>query len=141
MRFWPFRRRRVALPSADSTAFTVAELAPQLPAVLAVAQAPAEGHPPPSARPPPPPPPPPAPPPLLIGTLGRMTRMRSPARDRNPLFGLAAAGPLAGLVVALPALWIGLRWSKVGAVPAGESVAFGDSLLLRFMTWLSFGTL
>jgi len=83
----------------------------------------------------------PAPPPLLFGTLGAIIRMRSPARDRNSLFDIAAAGPLAGLVVALPALWIGLRWSKVGAVPAGGSVAFGDSLLLRFMTWLSFGTL
>jgi len=83
----------------------------------------------------------PAPPPLLFGTLGAIIRMRSPARDRNSLFDIAAAGPLAGLVVALPALWIGLRWSKVGAVPAGGSVAFGDSLLLRFMTWLCFGTL
>jgi membrane-associated protease RseP (regulator of RpoE activity) len=83
----------------------------------------------------------PAPPPLLFGTLGAIIRMRSPARDRNSLFDIAAAGPLAGLVVALPALWIGLRWSKVAAVPAGGSVAFGDSLLLRFMTWLSFGTL
>ena len=44
-------------------------------------------------------------------------------------------------MVALPALWIGLGWSKVAAVPAGESVAFGDSLLLRLMTWLAFGPL
>jgi membrane-associated protease RseP (regulator of RpoE activity) len=83
----------------------------------------------------------PAPPPLLFGTLGAIIRMRSPARDRNSLFDIAAAGPLAGLVVALPALWIGLGWSKVAAVPAGESVAFGDSLLLRLMTWLAFGPL
>jgi membrane-associated protease RseP (regulator of RpoE activity) len=83
----------------------------------------------------------PAPPPLLFGTLGAIIRMRSPARDRNSLFDIAAAGPLAGLVVALPALWIGLGWSKVAAVPAGESVTFGDSLLMRFMTWLAFGPL
>ncbi len=83
----------------------------------------------------------PAPPPLLFGTLGAIIRMRSPARDRNSLFDIAAAGPLAGLVVALPALWIGLGWSKVAAVPAGGSVSFGDSLLLRFMTWLAFGPL
>jgi len=83
----------------------------------------------------------PAPPPLLFGTLGAIIRMRSPARDRNSLFDIAAAGPLAGLVVALPALWIGLGWSKVAAVPAGGSVSFGNSLLLRFMTWLAFGPL
>jgi len=83
----------------------------------------------------------PAPPPLLFGTLGAIIRMRSPARDRNSLFDIAAAGPLAGLVVALPALWIGLGWSKVAAVPSGGSVTFGDSLLMRFMTWLVFGPL
>src|SRR6266404_4135928 len=83
----------------------------------------------------------PAPPPFLFGTLGAIIRMRSPARDRNSLFDIAAAGPLAGLVVALPALWIGLGWSKVAALPEGGSVVFGDSLLLRFMTWLAFGPL
>ena len=83
----------------------------------------------------------PAPPPLLFGTLGAIIRMRSPARDKNSLFDIAAAGPLAGLVVALPALWIGLGWSKVAAVPSGGSVTFGDSLLMRFMTWLMFGPL
>jgi len=83
----------------------------------------------------------PAPPPFLFGTLGAIIRMRSPARDRNSLFDIAAAGPLAGLVVALPALWIGLGWSKVGAVPDGGAVVFGDSLLMRFMTWIVFGSL
>ena len=83
----------------------------------------------------------PAPPPFLFGTLGAIIRMRSPARDRNSLFDIAAAGPLAGLVVALPALWIGLGWSKVAELPAGGSVVFGDSLLMRFMTWLVFGHL
>jgi membrane-associated protease RseP (regulator of RpoE activity) len=82
----------------------------------------------------------PAPPPIfLFGTLGAVIRMRSPARDRNSLFDIAAAGPLAGLVVALPALWMGLSWSRVGAVPASGAMAFGDSLLMRLMTWLMFG--
>ena len=82
----------------------------------------------------------PAPPPLfLFGTLGAVIRMRSPARDRNSLFDIAAAGPLAGLAVALPALWLGLSWSRVGAIPDGGVMAFGDSLLMRFMTWLMFG--
>jgi membrane-associated protease RseP (regulator of RpoE activity) len=83
----------------------------------------------------------PAPPPFLFGTLGAIIRMRSPARDRNSLFDIAAAGPLAGLVVAVPALWLGLSWSKVGPVPSGGAVVFGDSLAMRFMTWLAFGPL
>ena len=82
----------------------------------------------------------PAPPPLfLFGTLGAVIRMRSPARDRNSLFDIAAAGPLAGLVIAVPALWLGLGWSRVAAVPEGGAMSFGDSLLMRFMTWLMFG--
>jgi membrane-associated protease RseP (regulator of RpoE activity) len=82
----------------------------------------------------------PAPPPIfLFGTLGAVIRMRSPARDRNSLFDIAAAGPLAGLLIALPALWLGLSWSQVGVVPESGAMSFGDSLLMRFMTWLMFG--
>jgi membrane-associated protease RseP (regulator of RpoE activity) len=81
----------------------------------------------------------PAPPPLLpFGTLGAVIVMRSPARDRNSLFDIAVAGPLAGLVVALPALWLGLSWSRVAPVPQ-DAMTFGDSLLLRMMTYLIFG--
>jgi membrane-associated protease RseP (regulator of RpoE activity) len=82
----------------------------------------------------------PAPPPLfLFGTLGAVIRMRSPARDRNSLFDIAVAGPLAGLIVAIPALWLGLRWSYVAVVPPGAGMTFGDSLVMRFMTFLVFG--
>jgi membrane-associated protease RseP (regulator of RpoE activity) len=81
----------------------------------------------------------PAPPPFIFGTLGAVIRMRSPARDRNSLFDIAVAGPLAGLVVALPALWVGLGWSRVAVVPEGGAVIFGDSLLMRLVTWLVVG--
>src|SRR5262245_34349216 len=55
----------------------------------------------------------PAPPPFLFGTLGAIIRMRSPAKNRNSLFDIAAAGPLAGLVIAVPAILLSLRWSTV----------------------------
>ena len=82
----------------------------------------------------------PAPPPLfMFGTLGAVIRMRSPARDRKSLLDIAAAGPIAGLLVALPALWLGLSWSRVAAIPEGNVLTFGDSLLMRLMTYLMFG--
>lgn len=82
----------------------------------------------------------PAPPPLfLFGTLGAIIRMRSPARDRNSLFDIAAAGPLAGLAVAVPALILGLAWSRVVPTPPGEHVVFGQSLLMRWLVMLRFG--
>jgi len=82
----------------------------------------------------------PAPPPFLFGTLGAVIRMRSPVRDRNSLFDIAAAGPLAGLAVAIPAMLIGLSWSSLA--PASPDVLhFGDSLLRRFLIHLRFGTI
>lgn len=85
----------------------------------------------------------PAPPPIfLFGTMGAVIRMRSPARDRNSLFDIAVAGPLAGLVVAVPALLLGLSWSKLGMLlPEHSGLTFGDSLLMRALTWLVFGSI
>jgi membrane-associated protease RseP (regulator of RpoE activity) len=80
----------------------------------------------------------PAPPPLPFGTLGAVIVMRSPARDRNSLFDIAVAGPLAGLIVAVPALLLGLSWSRVGPIPP-DATSFGDSLLMRLLTYLVFG--
>jgi len=80
----------------------------------------------------------PAPPPLPFGTLGAVIVMRSPARDRNSLFDIAVAGPLAGLVVAVPALLLGLSWSRLAPVTA-DAMSFGDSLLMRFLTYVVFG--
>lgn len=81
----------------------------------------------------------PAPPPFLFGTLGAIIRMRSPARDRNALLDIAAAGPLAGLLVAIPAVLLGLQWSTVLRVPPGEHLVFGDSILMRLLVRLKFG--
>lgn len=81
----------------------------------------------------------PVPPPFLFGTLGAVIRMGSPARDRNSLFDIAVAGPIAGLVVTLPALLVGLHWSTVAALPAGHYLRFGDSLLMRFLVYVQFG--
>ena len=84
----------------------------------------------------------PAPPPLfLFGTLGAIIRMRSPARDRNSLFDIAAAGPLAGLAVAVPAIVLGLGWSVVAPVPPGEFLRFGDPLLMRWLVYWKFGVI
>ncbi len=78
--------------------------------------------------------------PMLFGTFGAIIRMRSPARDRNALFDIAAAGPLAGLLVAIPALVLGLLWSRV--VPATGDASFGGfgySLFMRLFVYLRFG--
>jgi membrane-associated protease RseP (regulator of RpoE activity) len=82
----------------------------------------------------------PAPPPIfLFGTMGAIIRMRSPATNRNVLFDIAAAGPLAGLLIAVPAILLGLGWSSIVPAPAGGHLVFGDSLLLRGLMYLRWG--
>src|SRR2546425_1672405 len=77
--------------------------------------------------------------PIGFGTLGAIILMRSPARDRNSLFDIAAAGPLAGLVVAFPAIFLGLAWSSVVPMPPEGYSGFGDSLLTWGLSYLRFG--
>ncbi|HWR54050.1 MAG TPA: site-2 protease family protein [Bryobacteraceae bacterium] len=61
--------------------------------------------------------------PFALGTFGAFIQMRSPAENRKALFDVAVAGPLAGLVIAIPALYFGLKSSEV--VPADSSVLEG----------------
>lgn len=70
--------------------------------------------------------------PLGIGTFGAFIRLRTILTDRRQLLDVGAAGPIAGFLIALPALWLGLAWSyptdEVGA--AGMMVTMGNARLL-----------
>jgi len=50
--------------------------------------------------------------PTLIGTLGAFIRIKSPIRTRRALFDIGIGGPIAGFVVALPLLFVGLALSQ-----------------------------
>jgi len=47
----------------------------------------------------------------LIGTLGAVIKLRSLPRTRRALIDIGAAGPIAGFLVTLPILYLGLRLS------------------------------
>ena len=51
--------------------------------------------------------------PFALGTFGAFIQMRSPSERRHALFDVAIAGPLAGLAVAIPALVVGFRQSRI----------------------------
>jgi hypothetical protein len=77
--------------------------------------------------------------PTLIGTLGAFIRIRGPIYSRRALFDIGVAGPLAGFVFLLPALSIGLAYSKIIAgVPQEGSILFGVPPLLWVLEKLIF---
>ncbi len=80
-------------------------------------------------------------PPFLVGTFGAFIRMYGMPRTRRALFDVGAAGPWGGMIVALPAVAIGLAWSEVEplAPPEGVSLALGNSILFDLLTRLVLG--
>jgi Zn-dependent protease len=69
----------------------------------------------------------PLPPGLGLGTLGAIIGMRKVATDRKQLIDVGAAGPLAGLAVAIPILIYGLMHSQV--LPLANGMQEGNSIL------------
>ena len=79
--------------------------------------------------------------PSLIGTLGAVIRMSPAIPNRRALFDIAAAGPIAGLVVAFPVSVIGVFLSQpVQAQPGQATIMLGDPLIFRGLQWLFFGS-
>ena len=72
--------------------------------------------------------------PTFIGTFGAIIKMRTPVTNKKALLDVGAAGPLAGLIVTIPILIIGLKLSEVHVVEASleEGFTLGTSLLLEF---------
>ena len=85
----------------------------------------------------------PAPPFLfIIGTFGAFIKIKSPIYKKDALLQIGAAGPIAGFVIAVPALIIGLMLSEIITIDGGEAgIILGDSLLMKFLTVMVFPNL
>lgn len=59
-------------------------------------------------------------PPMLVGTFGAVIRIRGMIPSRKALFDIAAAGPIAGFVVAMPLLIYGVATATV--LPHGKEL-------------------
>jgi membrane-associated protease RseP (regulator of RpoE activity) len=76
----------------------------------------------------------------LTGTLGAFIRIRQPIITKRMLFDIGVAGPFAGFLVAVPALFIGLSLSHVAWVPPNMTgVELGEPLLFKAASWLLWG--
>jgi len=74
----------------------------------------------------------PLPPSFGLGTMGAVIGMRDVTSDRKKLIDIGAAGPLAGLLVAIPVILYGLHRSSIGAlVPGAEQE--GNSILYALL--------
>lgn len=84
--------------------------------------------------------------PLLspLGTLGAFIAMRGIPKNKRILFDVGVAGPIAGLAVAVPVLFLGLWLSPLGPIdPASQGSSFleGNSIFYLFAKYAVFGKL
>ncbi len=72
---------------------------------------------------------------ILTGTLGAVIRIREAFPTRRILFDIGVAGPIAGFVVLVPALFIGMTMSNVVPAPTdGQMIFLGEPLLFKLAT-------
>ncbi len=74
----------------------------------------------------------------LTGTVGAVIFFRGHFPNRRVLFDFAAAGPIAGFVVAVVSLTLGLAWSPVVRLPdklVGQWFSLGEPLLFQWLAW------
>jgi membrane-associated protease RseP (regulator of RpoE activity) len=83
----------------------------------------------------------PLPPPFFTGTLGAVIRIREPFPTKTVLLDIGVAGPIAGFIVLVPALLIGMSLSTVVPAPTDTSglIYLGEPLLFRAASRLMFG--
>jgi membrane-associated protease RseP (regulator of RpoE activity) len=75
---------------------------------------------------------------FIIGTFGAFIKMKSPPRSRRVMFDVGAAGPWAGMLLAVPAVIIGLRHSEIAPLDhTAGGLELGNSLLfLGLARWI-----
>ncbi|HEX7568624.1 MAG TPA: site-2 protease family protein [Anaerolineaceae bacterium] len=79
-----------------------------------------------------------------FGTMGAFINMKEPPKNRRILLDIGIAGPLAGLVVAIPVLFLGLYLSDLShlVVAPGQAIQLeGNSILYLFAKFVTFGKL
>jgi membrane-associated protease RseP (regulator of RpoE activity) len=81
----------------------------------------------------------------FLGTLGAFIMMRGVPKNKRVLFDIGVAGPIAGLVIAIPVLFIGLSLSPLDTIgslaPGTSGFLEGNSLFYLFSKFVVLGKL
>jgi len=77
--------------------------------------------------------------PNIVGTFGAIIKSKSPFTNRRDLIEVGAAGPIAGFVVSVIVLCFGLQNSEIVLSGSEAGMILGDSLLIKFLSWLIIG--
>ena len=78
--------------------------------------------------------------PMGLGTLGAFIQMKSLIKTRRAIFDIGIAGPLAGLAVALPLLYFGVRTESASSGDGSRfAVDAGSSMFLALLQQVAYG--
>lgn len=77
--------------------------------------------------------------PSLIGTFGAFIKIRSSIPHRDALMDIGASGPIAGALVAVPVLLVGLKMSAVRQAAGLSGIPLGESLLFKAASYVVLG--
>jgi membrane-associated protease RseP (regulator of RpoE activity) len=69
----------------------------------------------------------------LIGTMGAVISMDGMRANRKQIFDIGIAGPLAGLAVAAPILYIGVKQLDLAVTPAPHDIQLYNPVIVRWM--------
>jgi membrane-associated protease RseP (regulator of RpoE activity) len=79
-----------------------------------------------------------------LGTMGAAILMQGTPKNKRVLFDIGVAGPLAGIIVAIPVLFYGLSISKLEVIQPVQGAMLeqeGNSLLYLLAKYITFGKL
>ena len=77
--------------------------------------------------------------PSIIGTFGAFIRMRSPIMNKRALLDIGASGPIAGFIVSIVAVAVGLHYSEVVKADNLSGIGLGVPLGFQFISYLMIG--
>jgi membrane-associated protease RseP (regulator of RpoE activity) len=75
--------------------------------------------------------------PTFVGTMGAFIKIRSPIQHRRALLEVGIAGPIAGFVLAIPTMFVGLNLSTfMNLDPKQAGIGLGEPLIFKLVEWL-----